>query len=328
MKRVGNSILTAMMTSLCLALSLLAPGAFAQTIYPTRTLQIVVGFAGGTPPDIVARILGDKLAESLRKPIVVENVAGASGNIAGGRVAKAEPDGSTLYLAANSAIVINPSLYHKMSFDPVAELAPITQVCSYANILVVNKDVPVTNVQQLIALARAQPGTLTYGTPGAGTTVHLSGELFRAMANIEIQHIPFRNSILPDLLGGRITMAFLPPANVLPLVREGKLRALAVTSLTRIASAPDIPTMDELGFPGYDITVWYGLMAPAKTPAAIIDRLYSESTRILALPEIRTRFAEIGTEVIGNTPQEFAEVIKAETPRWAKFINNLGLKLD
>ena len=302
----------------------------AQTNYPTRPIRLLVGFAGGTAPDIGARVLGDRLAAALGKAVVIENVIGASGNIAGDRVAKSEPDGHTLALAANSAVVINPSLYPNMPYDPVTDLAPITQVFSYANILVVNKDVPVANVQELVALARARPGKLTIGHPGVGTTIHLSTELFRSMAQIDVQPVPYRGGVnlLVDVVSGQITMTFGTPVSALPLVREGKLKVLAATSPQRLAVTPDVPTMNESGFPGFDITVWFGLMAPVKTPPEVIDKLYRETTRVLALPELRKRFDELGCDVIGNAPQQFASIIKTEAPRWAKIIDQLGLKLD
>jgi tripartite-type tricarboxylate transporter receptor subunit TctC len=321
-----SNVIATTLLSLVLGLSATA---VAQTDYPSRPIHILVGFPGGTPPDIGARILGDKLVETLGKPIVVEAVVGASGNIAGDRVAKSEPDGHTLVLAANSAVVINPYLYLKMPYDPSFDLAPITQVFSYANVLVVNNNLPVRNVQDLVELARAQPGKLTIGHPGAGTTIHLSAELFRTMAGVDIRPIPYRSTIpLPDIMGGQIDMGFGTPLGALPLAREGKVRALAVTSLQRIAVAPDLPTMAESGFPGFDIVVWWGLMAPAKTPPEIVDKLYRETARVLALPEVRKRFGELGCDVIGNTPQEFASAIKVEGPRWAKFIDKLGLRLD
>jgi tripartite-type tricarboxylate transporter receptor subunit TctC len=321
-----SNVIATTLLSLVLGLSATA---VAQTDYPSRPIRLLVGFPGGTPPDIGARILGDKLVEALGKPIVVEAVVGASGNIAGDRVAKSEPDGHTLVLAANSAVVINPSLYPKMSYDPTVDLVPITQVFSYANVLVVNNNLPVATVQELVEFAKSRPGKLTIGHAGAGTTIHLSAELFRSMAEIDIQLIPYRSTTpLPDLMGGQIDMGFGTPLGSLPLAREGKLKALAVTSLQRIAVAPDLPTMAESGFPGFDIVVWWGLMAPTKTPPEIIDKLYRETARVLALPEVRKRFGELGCDVIGNTPQEFASVIKVEGPRWAKFIDKLGLKLD
>ena len=328
MRRFGVRTLTVAIF-LCLGINP-SPSADPQPSYPTRPIRLLVGFTAGTAPDIGARILADKLAEALGKSVVVENVLGASGNAAGERVARSEPDGYTLALAANSAIVINPSLFPQMSYDPVVELTPITQVFSYANILTVNKDVPVTNVQELVSLARARPGKLTMGHAGAGTTLHLCAELFRQLGNIDIQLVPYRGGVnlLTDLLGGQITMYFSTPPTILPLALEKRVNVLAVSSLQRIAAATDIPTMAESGFPGFDVTVWFGLMAPAKTPAAIIERLNREALMILKLPDVKKRFSDLGTDLIGNTPAEFAAAIATEAPRWAKFINQIGIRMD
>ena len=308
--------------------ALLAAGeAAAQTDYPTRTVRLIVGFGPGTSPDIVARIVGDRLFHAWSKPVVIENVTGAAGNIAGERVVRAEPDGHTLLLAVNSGIAINPNLY-RMSYDPVRDLVPISQVCSYANILVVNNDLPATNVQELVALARAQPGVLTYGSAGTGTTLHLAGELLKSMANIDIRHVPSRGtSFSPDVVAGRLSMMFGPPTSMLPLAREGKVRALAVTSLQRQARAPDLPTMAESGFPGFEVTVWFGLMAPAGTQPTVIQKLHGETARILARADVRKRFEDLGIEPIGNTPSEFAAVIKTEGLKWAKVIKEAGISL-
>jgi tripartite-type tricarboxylate transporter receptor subunit TctC len=306
---------------------LLAVGeAAAQTDYPTRMVRLIVGFGPGSSPDIVARIIGDRLFQVWNRPVVIENVTGAAGNIAGERVARAAPDGYTLLLAANSGLAINPHLY-RMSYDPVRDLAPISQLCSYANILAVNNDLPATNVQELVALARAQPGALTYGSAGTGTTLHLAGELLKSMAKIDIRHIPSRTTtpFSLDVVAGRLSMMFGPPTALLPLAREGKVKALAVTSSQRQASAPDLPTMAESGFPGFEVTAWFGLMAPAGTPPTIIEKLHGETARILALPDVRKRFEDLGIEPIGNSPSEFAAIIKAEGRKWAKVIKEAGI---
>jgi len=295
--------------------------------YPVHTVRMVVGFGPGTSPDIVARLLGDKLFQAWGKPVVIENAAGANGNIAGERVARAEPDGHTLLLAANPMIVINPSLYEKMPFDPVRDLVPISQVFAYANILVVNNDVPAKNVQELVAIARARPGTLTYGSVGFGSTLHLAGELLKSMAKVDILHVPYRGVFGQEIAAGRLSMAFVPPTTALPLARDGKVRALAVTSLERYAGAPDLPTVAESGFPGFEVTVWFGLMAPARTPPAIVEKLHRETVRILAMPEMRKRFDDLGIKPIGNSPAEFAAVIDGEIPKWAKLIKEAGIKL-
>ena len=296
--------------------------------YPLRPVRLIVGFAPGGPSDLVARVLGDKLSETLGKPVVVENVSGAAGNIAADRVAKAAPDGYTLLLTASAAIVVNPSLYQKLPFDPLKDFAPITEVAYAPNILLVHNDLPVRNVQELVALARSQPGKLTFASGGVGTSNHLSGELFKSMARIDIQHVPYRGvtQAVPDLLVGRITMAFVATPVALPLVRDGQLRALAVTSLKRASAALELPTMAESGLPGFNSTVWYGLMAPAGTSVAIVDTIHRETIRNLALPDLRRKLDDLGTEIIGNTPAEFAAVIKSEISQWAKVIKEAGIK--
>ena len=318
--------MTRLRCALTILLLMMAPAA-AQT-YPDRPIRLLVGFAAGGPADISARVLGDRFAEAWGQPVVVENITGAAGNIATDRVAKAAPDGYTLLLAASATIVTNPSLYQKLAFDPVNDLAPISQVCFTPNLLVVPGDLAAKSVKELVAYARAQPGTLTFGSAGVGTSQHLAGELFKTMAGIDIQHVPYRGiaAVMPDLLGGRLTMAFGNISAVLPQVRAGKLRALAVTSPGRSASVPDLPTMIEEGFAGFDSTAWFALMAPAGTPEPVIAKLHRETARILALPDVRKRFDELGMEVIGNTPADFAAVIKAETPQWARVIKEAGIK--
>jgi tripartite-type tricarboxylate transporter receptor subunit TctC len=301
----------------------------AQTTYPEKPIRIVAGFPPGSALDTVARLLGQRLAESLGKPVVVENVAGAAGNIAADRVAKAAPDGYTLALAGNGQLVINPSLY-KLPYDPVKDFVPISQVAVTSSILVVHNAVPAKNVQELVALAKAQPGGLTFAASGSGSSPQIAGALFKTRAGIDIREVPYKGapSAIPDLLGGRVTMMFGPIQSVLPLVREGKLRALAVTSLRRSSVAPELPTVDESGLPGFEATLWQGLLAPAGTPATIVRKLHLETVKALALPDLRAKLAELGFEIIGNSPDEFATIIKSETPKWAKLIKESGTKPD
>jgi tripartite-type tricarboxylate transporter receptor subunit TctC len=309
---------------------LIVSDALAQTNFPTRPIRILTGFAAGSGADVITRILADKLSGALGGLVVVENVVGGSGNAAGDRAAKADPDGHTLVLAASSSIFINPSMYKKMSYDPINDLAPITRVCSYANILTLNNDLPARNVQELVELARSQPGVLTYGHPGAGTTIHLSAELFKSIAKIDITAIPYSGgaNFVPDILTGRLSMFFMTPPTALPLIRNGQLKGFAVTSLKRLSIAPEIPSMAESGFPDFNVTVWYGLMASARTPKAIIEKLYQKTAEALAAPDTRKRYNDIGTEVIADTPEEFSAIIKAEAPRWQKLIQELGIKVD
>ena len=309
------------------ALPTLSRFVWAQT-YPDKPIRLLVGFAPAGPADIAARVLGEKLTEAWGKPVAIENVTGAAGNVSAERVAKAAPDGYTLLLGASSTIVSNISLYEKLRFDPLKDFAPISQLCVTPNILAVNNDVPAKSVAELVALAKARPGALTFGSAGVGTSQHLAGELFKVRAGIKLQHVPYRGiaQVVPDLLGGRLTMVFGNISAMLPLSRENKVRALAVTSLKRASAVPDMPTMAEQGFPGFDATAWFGVLAPAGTPVAVVARLQAETVKILAMPDVRKKFADLGMETIGNTPAQFAEVIKAEIPVWAQVIKESGAK--
>jgi tripartite-type tricarboxylate transporter receptor subunit TctC len=313
----------------CIVLAALSVGdALAQTPYPEQPVRILVGFPPGVAPDVTARLLADKFTEAWGKAVVVENISGAGSNIATDRAAKAAADGHTLLMGGNSALIMSPSLYDKLPYDPVKDFAPISQVFIAANLLVVPPDVPAKTLPELVALARAQPGKLTYGHAGVGTSQHLGGELLKYMARLDIQPVAYRGTtaVLPDLLAGRLTMSFANISNTLPLVRDGKLRAFAVSSRQRSAVAPDIPTMAESGYAGFEAVPWFGLMAPAGTPPAIIDKVYRETVRVLALPEVRRNLDVLGLDVIGNSPAEFAAVIKAEIPQWAAVIKGAGIK--
>ena len=303
--------------------------ALAQPAYPAKPIHLVVGFPSGTQLDIAARWLGQKLAESLGKPVIVENFAGAAGNIASERVARAAPNGYTLLFAAQAQIVVNPRLY-KLPFDPVRDLAPISQLYTSPNLLVVHNSLPAKTVRELIKLAKSHPGELTFATGGKGSAPQLAGELFKSMAGIDIREIPYRgvNWAMSDLLSGQVTMMLSPIAIVLPTVREGRLRALAVTSLKRSPTLPDLPTVNEAGVPQYEATVWAGLLAPASTPATIVRKVHLATVNALAQPDIRAKFADLGLEPIGTSPDEFTVVITSEIPKWVRVINELGMKPD
>jgi tripartite-type tricarboxylate transporter receptor subunit TctC len=307
---------------------LAAAPTLAQTSYPEQTVRLLVGFPPGVAPDIVARLLAERFGAAWGRPVVVENVTGAGGNLACDRVAHAAPDGYTLVLCGNGSLAIAPSLYEKLSYDPVKDFVPITRVFVAANILAVHPDVPARTLPELVALARAQPGKLTYGHAGIGTSQHLAAELFKSMAHIDLQPVAYRGTtaVMPDLIAGRLTLSFANIANALPLVRDGKLRGFAVTSLKRSAAAPDLPTMVELGYPGFEAVPWFGLMAPAGTPPAVTDKIYRETMKVLGLPETRRRFDELGLDMIGGSPAEFAAAIAAETPQWATLIKAAGIK--
>ena len=313
--------------ALCL---LLVGNAGAQTSYPEQTVRILVGFPAGTAPDVAARIVADRFAQNWGKPVVVENITGASGNIAVDRAAKSPRDGYTLLMGGNSSLIMSVSLTDKLPFDPVKDFAPISQIFVAANLLVVHPDVPAKSIAELVALARAKPGELTYGHTGPGSSQHLAGELFKYMAKVSIQPVGYRGStaVLPDLLAGRLTMSFSNVVNAAPLVREGKLRAFAVSSRKRSVAAPDLPTMDESGYPGFEAVPWFGLLAPVGTPQAIIDKVHQETVRVLGQPDVRKRFEDAGLDVIGGSPAEFAEVIRSEIPYWAKIIKEAGIKAE
>jgi tripartite-type tricarboxylate transporter receptor subunit TctC len=301
----------------------------ADTKYPDRPVRIIVGFTPGTAPDVAARILAAKFAADWNVPVTVENVTGAGSNIATERVAKSPADGYTLLMGGNSALVVSPSLYDKLPYDPIKDFAPISQIFVAANILTIHPDVPAKTLQELVALAKAQPGKLTYGHAGIGTSQHLAGELFKYMAHVDVTPVAYRGSTLvtPDLLGGRLTMFFGNVVTVMPLIREGKLRAFAVTSLKRSAVAPEIPTFAESGFPGFEAVPWFGLMAPAGTPPDIVDKIHKDTVRNLALPDVQKAMSEQGLDIIGNAPAEFEAVLKKEIPQWAKVIKDAGIKI-
>lgn len=308
---------------------LVAQTASAQSTYPNRPVKILVGFTPGTAPDLAARILADRFAEVWGTPFVVENLPGAGSNVATERVAKSAADGYTLLMGGNSALVINASLFETLPFDPLKDFAPISQVFIAANVLAVPTELPVKTVAELVALAKANPGKLSYGHAGVGTSQHLGAELFKYMAHLDIASVPYRGStaMMPDLLAGRITFSFANIVNVLPLAREGKLRALAITSIKRSALAPDLPTMAESGFPSFEAVPWFGLVAPVGTPKDVLEKLYGEIVKTLAMPEVCKKFDELGLEPVGNTPAEFTAIIKKETPEWAKVIKDAGIKL-
>src|SRR5260221_2898376 len=312
------------MNALCriaAALSILvaAAEAAAQAGYPEQPVRILVGFSPGVAPDVTARLLAERLTGAWGKSVVVENLTGAGGNIAADRVAKAPPNGYTLGMIGNGSLVFSPSLYERLSFDPLKDFAPITQVFVAANLMVVPASLPVKSLDELVALARAQPGKLAYAHAGAGTSQHLAAELFKSTLKLDIRPVAYRGStaLMPDLLAGRVDMAFANIVNVLPLAKEGKLRAFAVTSVKRSGIAPELPTMIEAGFPGFEAVPWFGLMAPAGTSSAIVERLNRETLRILAPPDVRKRFADLGLDVLGGTPAELAAVIDRGIPQWA-----------
>ena len=316
---------------ICMAgLATVALSANAQTSYPIKPVRIVVPYLPGSPSDLCARMLGQKFTEAWGKPVVIENVAGASGNIGTERVARANPDGHSLVLPGNAPLAINPSLYPNLPFDPIKDFTPISQVALSASMLAVQSGLSVKNVQEMVALAKTQPGKLTYGTGGSGTPQHMAGELFNTMAGIRIVHVPYKGPppSLLDLVGGRLTAVFAILSSALPLTRSEKIRALAVTSLQRSGAAPDVPTLSESGLPGFEATSWFALLAPAGTPQPIIRKIHGETVKALAQPDVRTRLTDMGMDVVGSTPEQLTAIMRAELPKWAKVVKESGAKLD
>jgi tripartite-type tricarboxylate transporter receptor subunit TctC len=326
--RKGNAMISTRVIA-GLAASLLAFSPAAQTNYPDKPIHVIVGFPAGSPPDTFARLFGQRLTADWGKPVVVENITGAGGSIAAERVAKAAADGYTLGVLTEAQLVVNPGLY-TLAYDPLKDFAPVSQLFASPNILAVNNDVPARSVKELVALAKAQPGALTYASGGSGSTSHIAGELFKSAASVDIRHVTYKGILAaaPDLLGGRVTMVFSPMSIVLPMVRAGKLRGLAVTSLKRSSAAPDLPTFDESGYPGFALAGWDGLVAPAGTSGAIVGALHAQAIKTLAQPDVRAKLTDLGLESIGNSPGDFAMVIKTELGQWSKVIKQMGIKAD
>jgi len=315
------------------AVALAAAPCIAQTpasSWPNKPIRYIVNFAPGGTTDILARTIGERLGAALGQPIVVENKPGQGGSIGAAELARAAPDGYTIGAGTISSHAINATLYDKLSYDPLTSFAPITLYATQPNVLLVHPSVPAKNVRELIALLKASPNKYSFGSAGNGTSQHLSGELFKAMAGVNMQHIPYRGSgqMMPELLGGTLLVAFDNIATAIPHVNAGKLRALAVTSVTRSVVAPDVPTMAESGLGGYDISSWQAVFAPAGTPAPIVERLYTEIARILKTPDIQKRLSDLGLNVSEMTPAQLTALIKTDVPRLGKIVKDTGARAD
>jgi tripartite-type tricarboxylate transporter receptor subunit TctC len=297
----------------------------AQGNWPEKPVKLVVGFTPGSATDVTARLFAQKFTEAWGQAVVVENIAGNSGAIGVDRVAKAAPDGYTLMWSGNAAITILPSL-QTLPFDPVRDFAPISISLSMPSIFAVNNDLPVKSIADLIALAKTQPGKLSYGSPGVGTPQHIAGELLMRQAGIRMEHVPYRGAVLTDALSGVVPIAIQNAGAILPMVREGRLRGIGITSLQRSPNAPDLPTVAESGFPGFEATSWFALLAPVGTPQPVRDKIRAESLKVLADPEMRKRFAVMGLDTVGSTAAEAQAAIVRDIPKWAKVIQDAGIK--
>jgi tripartite-type tricarboxylate transporter receptor subunit TctC len=301
--------------------------AAAQT-WPAKAIRFIVPYAAGGNTDSTARVIGQKLAEALGQPVIIENVPGAGANIGASAAARAAPDGYTLFLGTGSTHGINSSLYPKLPFDPVKDFAPVILMAESPLFLVANPSLPVNSVAELVAYAKANPGKLSFGSVGVGSPHHLAGELLKMRTGIDMVHVPYRGSgpSLQDLMGGQIQVAF--DATAIQLVREGRLRALAVTSTKRWSTASEIPSMAEQGFPDFEVGGWFGLFVPAKTSQDIVRRINAETNRILAMPDVRERLAAMGLEPGGGTSQQLADYVQAELAKWPAVIKASGARVD
>ena len=318
------------LAAMLIGLSGFHANAQSAATYPNKPIKIIVPFPPGGATDIIARAIGFELQKAFGQTVIIENKPGAGGNTGADLVAKSPPDGYTLVMATVGTHAINMSLYAKMPYDAVKDFEPVVLVAGVPNLLVVHPSVNARSVKELTALAKAQPGKLNVASSGNGTSIHLSAELYKQMAGVDILHVPYKGSApaVADLLGGQVQMMFDNMPVSLPHAKAGKLRALAVTSLKRSPALPDVPTMDEEGLKGFDATSWFGLLAPAGTPKDIITKLNAASVAALATPDMRERLAAQGADPVGNSPDQFAAFIKAEIEKWAKIVKASGARVD
>jgi tripartite-type tricarboxylate transporter receptor subunit TctC len=312
------------------ALSALLPAAAQAQSFPTKPIRLIVPYAPGGATDIIGRAAAAELSKTLGQPVNVENRPGAGGNLGAEQVARSTPDGYTLLVSPSSLHGITPFLYNKLPYDPNKDLAPVIVLGSFANVLVVNPEVKANSVKELIALIKSQPGKYTYASSGNGSTIHMSGEMFRSMLNLEITHVPYKGSApaLTDLIGGQVNLMFDNIPSAINQIKAGKLRALATTGPTRSNSLPDLPTMIESGLPGYVSTAWFGIAAPAGTPKEIIAKLNAEGQKAVKSPDFVKRMSEQGYDVVGGTAEQMGSMIQDEVRRWGPVVKASGAKID
>ena len=311
------------------AASMLGVSSAAAQVYPSKPIRIIIPFPIGGIADVFARVIGGKLNEAWGQPVVVENRAGAGGNIAAEFVAKAPPDGYTLVVGSIGTHAVNVSLFKKIAFDPIRDFAPISMMLEAEGLLVLHPSVPAKNVKELIALAKARPGQIAYASAGNGTAGHLSGELLKSMTKIDMVHVPYKGNVpaITDLIGGQTSLLFATMPTVLPHVKSGRLNAIAVTGAKRSPAAPDLPAIAET-LPGYDVTNWVGAFAPAGTPREVVTKLHGEIVRVMQAPDIQKRLLTEGAKFTPLTPEQFGGFVKAEITKWAKVIQEAGIRVD
>ncbi len=311
------------------ALIVVSAAAGAQE-YPVKSIRFIAPNLPAGPTDILARLIGQKLSESLGQPVVIENRAGAGGNIGTEIASKMPPDGYTLVTGNNATFGANVSLYKKLSFDPIKDFAPIVLMATQPNILVVHPSLPVKNVKELIAFAKSRPGQLNYANSGTGANAHLAAELFKSMTGTSIEAIAYKSAApaLVDLMAGQTHMMFATSLSVMQHIQSGKLRALGVTTARRVSAVKDLPTIAEAGVPGFEATTWHGVLTTAGTPQAIVNKLNAEINRALQMPDVREKLAGLGAEIVGGTPKEFADHIAREIPKWAKVVKIANVQIE
>ena len=316
--------------SLVALLMMGAPALAAAQAYPTKTVRIIAPFAAGSTIDILGRLISPRLFEALGQPVIVENRPGAGGMIGLDLVAKSSPDGHTLVIGALGPLAMNPALYPKTPFDPVQDFAAVSLLATGPVVIVVHPSIPARTVKDLVELAKKRPGQLNFGSPGVGSSPHLTGELFKLITKTDIVHVPYKGNAeaITDLIGGQLSVVFTGVPPVVPLAKAGKVRLLATTGKQRLASLPEVPTIREAGVDGADVLIWYGVVAPAATPRDIVARLNREIVKIMGLPDVREKFAQQGVDPASSTPEEFAQLIRDEVARWGKLIRGAGIKLE
>lgn len=322
-------MLKTLIVNAAIAVAMTQP-AMADTGYPSKPIRMIVPFAPGGSTDVVARILGAELKNELGQTVIIENKPGAGGNIGGDLAAKAAPDGYTLLMAAAGPTVINPSLYSKMPYDPVKDLAPVTMLVREHNLMAINPSVPARTLQEFIAYARSRPNEINFGSPGNGSPAQLAGQLMNQTAGLKMVHVAYKGSgpAVVDLVAGHISMMIDNMPALLPHVQSGKLRALAVPSESRASAMPDVPTFAEAGMKDFVITAWKGVMVPAGTPPAVVSKLQASIAKIMAKPDIKKRMIEMGAEPVANTPEQFGAIIRKESAWWAALVKSTGTKLE
>ena len=320
-----------MLRLLLLTAVLLAPPVSKAQSWPQKPVRVIVPFAPGGASDLMPRVVGEKLTAIWAQPVVIENRPGAAGNIGMEAGAKSPPDGYTLLAAPNGNLVVNPHMYSKLSYDVFKDLAPVTRIAAVQNVLVVNPEVPASSMKELVALARAKPGTLNFASPGNGSQAHVGVELLKMQLGLDLVHLPYQGvgPAMKDLLGGRIQLMLAQVPSALPQIKAGKLRALGVASSVPLAQLPDVPTIAAAaGLPGYEAVSWYALMAPAGTPGEVIEKIWSDTAKVLQVPEVRERLAAMGAEPSGEPPAELAKRIKMEYDRWGEVVRKAKIKAD